>query len=351
MKVVISCGDVNGIGLECLFKALRMFNDDLKYTKSTHGKDVSFTLAIHPKSLREYIENCGGTDVDIIGNQKINVGTIEVDILPLEEYARNQFGSSTIEAGRLSIASLKTAIELTIRREYDVLLTLPVSKHTMSLAGWNYPGQTEMIAELCSISDTNPMYGSNLTPLMMLCAESLRVALVTIHVPLHQVPNLLSSQRIQSTVEIFHRTLRYDFGYDNPRIAILGLNPHAGEQGNIGSEEIEIIQPTINALQQKSIDAHGCFPADGFFAHGEFRNFDGVLAMYHDQGLIPVKMLATGGGVNYTAGLPIVRTSPDHGTAYSIAGKNIANGAGTFQALMMGLDIARRRLSLNSSLL
>lgn len=351
MKVVISCGDVNGIGLECLFKALRMFNDNSHSTNSTQSKDVSFTLVVHPESLREYIENCCGTDVEIAGNQTINVGTIEVSILPVDEYARIQFGSSTIEAGRLSIASLKTAIELTIRREYDVLLTLPVSKHTMSLAGWSYPGQTEMIADLCSVNPSQSVKNYEYTPLMMLCAETLRVALATIHVPLHQVTELLSIQRIQSTARIFHRTLKYDFGYDKPRIAILGLNPHAGEQGNIGTEEIEIIEPAIQGLLQQGVNVKGCYPADGFFAHGEFKNFDGVVAMYHDQGLIPVKMLATGGGVNYTAGLPIVRTSPDHGTAYSIAGKNMANGAGTYQALQMGLDIARRRLSLNSSLL
>jgi 4-hydroxythreonine-4-phosphate dehydrogenase len=341
MKIVISCGDINGIGLECLFKALIMLSEDVYSTNNTKLDDVSFSIVIHPNSLREYVQNCGSYSVEVSGNQSLIIGNVRVDILPIDDYAPNQFGSATIEAGRLSITSLKKAIELTLRREFDVLLTLPVSKHTMSLAGWSYPGQTEMIADMCANYYSHTT--SELSPLMMLCADSLRVALATIHAPLQSVPKLLSSQHIISITELFHHSLMNDFGCSKPRIAVLGLNPHAGEKGNIGNEEIQIIEPAIQQLRQQGLDIQGCFPADGFFAHGDFKNFDGVLAMYHDQGLIPVKMLATGGGVNYTAGLPIVRTSPDHGTAYSIAGKNIANGAGTYQALCMGLDIARRR--------
>jgi 4-hydroxythreonine-4-phosphate dehydrogenase len=173
--------------------------------------------------------------------------------------------------------------------------------------------------------------------------SAVRVGLATVHVPLLKVASMLNFEHIFERIHVLATTLRNDFGIANPRIAVLGVNPHAGEQGDIGTEEQSIVQPAIEHAQIQGIRAEGAFPADGFFAHGAFRSFDGILAMYHDQGLIPLKLLAGNGGVNFSAGLPIVRTSPDHGTAFAIAGQGIANESSVVDAINMACSILQHR--------
>jgi 4-hydroxythreonine-4-phosphate dehydrogenase len=213
---------------------------------------------------------------------------------------------------------------------------MPVAKSSLYLAGWKYPGHTEMLADYCQSQEH----------LMILMTDRVRVALATIHIPLSRINQILSSELIISKTITLHECLKTDFGIDSPAIAVLGLNPHAGEDGALGEEENKIILPAIKKLNVSGIRAEGPFPADGFFAHGAYRNYDAILAMYHDQGLIPLKMLAAGGGVNFTAGLPIVRTSPDHGTAYSIAGKNEANSQSSYDAIISAIEIVKRRKSI-----
>ena len=169
------------------------------------------------------------------------------------------------------------------------------------------------------------------------------MALVTIHEPVSAVPGMITKELIKSKGKVFINSLKFDYGIREPMIAVLGLNPHSGENGSIGTEELDIITPAINDLNGPGYSAYGPFPADGFFAHGNYMDYDGILAMYHDQGLVPLKLLAQGGGVNFTAGLNIVRTSPDHGTAFSIAGKNIANPQSTFESIILAIEIANRR--------
>jgi 4-hydroxythreonine-4-phosphate dehydrogenase len=177
---------------------------------------------------------------------------------------------------------------------------------------------------------------------MILCDESIRVALVTIHVPLLRVPSLIDKKRVLDHIKLFNQSLKRDFGFTSPKLAVLGLNPHAGESGNIGREELEEIIPAIEVAKFNGLSVSGPFPADGFFAHGDYKNFDGILAMYHDQGLIPLKLLARGAGVNFTAGLPIVRTSPDHGTGFSIAGKNLADEMSVMNAIRLAENVVGR---------
>ena len=253
-------------------------------------------------------------------------------------YTPVEFGRESAEAGRLAVGSIEKAYEMLAAGKYGAMLTLPISKHSIHLAGCRFPGHTEMLASLCNTSN----------PLMILFSAKFRVALATVHVPLRDVAGLLTEELIIGKTRQFNLSLMQDFGIGQPKIAVLGLNPHAGEEGDLGSEEIAVIMPAVKSLVYQGIDADGPFPADGFFARKMHRQYDGVLAMYHDQGLIPLKLEARG-GVNFTAGLPVVRTSPDHGTAFAIAGKGIADESGTLNALLAAERIckARRRFHEN----
>jgi 4-hydroxythreonine-4-phosphate dehydrogenase len=326
MKIVATIGDINGIGLEVLLKAASRLGN------SKHN--IILDIACNWKSIKEYIKKCLKTDSISISSKEIKAGNFTIGIINSCSYCKVEPGRETAEAGRLAIQSIETAYRLTEAGEYDAMVTMPISKHSAHLSGFGFPGHTEMLAEMSKTGN----------PLMILFSGKFRVALATVHVPLSKVHELITPGLIDMKVKQFNNSLRIDFGLENPRIAILGLNPHAGEGGDIGKEEIKVIEPSIMKLRDLGIDAEGPFPADGFFARREYLNFDGVLAMYHDQGLIPLKLMAKG-GVNFTAGLPIVRTSPDHGTAFAIAGKGLASEAGTLNAILSAEKIynARRR--------
>jgi 4-hydroxythreonine-4-phosphate dehydrogenase len=213
------------------------------------------------------------------------------------------------------------------------MVTAPVSKETMRQAGYDFPGQTEMVTKL---SDSQ---GS----IMIMVSGFARIALATIHIPISEVSRSITKGGLVERLSVFNASIKDDFGVKAPKIAVLGLNPHAGENGYIGSEEIETIRPAVEEINLMKIDARGPFPADAFF--GTYRDgmFDGIFAMYHDQGLIPLKMRSFSTGINFTAGIDIIRTSPDHGTAFDIAGKGIANPSSTIEAIKLALDVSKSR--------
>ena len=218
----------------------------------------------------------------------------------------------------------------------DVMLTAPINKHNIQSEEFKFPGHTEYLETKC---------GDGEKSLMILMQDTLRVALVTTHVPLSKVPSLITPDNIMEKLESFNKTLQQDFDIQKPRIAVLSLNPHNGEEGLLGMEEIEVIKPTIEQAMMNGILCFGPYASDGFFGSLKYQEFDGVLAMYHDQGLAPFKTIAMEEGVNFTAGIPLIRTSPDHGTAYDIAGKGIASEESFRQALYVALDTFRNRIN------
>ncbi len=317
-RIVISCGDINGIGIECLLGALR--------------SRATSTEALRSSPLPADIALCIDADLFSQVMRAHNLEPLDIELIPINASAVVQPGVCAADAGAVAIASLNVAVSQVTSGAAHAVVTLPISKDACRQAGWPYPGHTEMLAEHAGGE-----------ALMLLCFEGVRVGLATAHVPLKYVADSLSQARIEERVQAVHHTLTRDFRIAAPRIAVLGLNPHAGEEGLIGHEEQRIIIPAINALRSRGINAEGPFPADGFFAFGAYKSFDGILAMYHDQGLIPLKLLAQGGGVNVTANLNIVRTSPDHGTAFDKAGRNIADSASTAAALSLAIDIVNAR--------
>ena len=332
MKIIFSCGDINGIGIEAMLKALDNF-----FSSSKFAKDAEFTLAIHPETLYRYAFSLKyklkiGGDHFIFKGQKIK-------IIPCENNPEIKYGKITKEAGSLAAESIQIALDGIAKNEFDAFVTLPIHKESIYKTGWEFPGHTEMIADKFHEKD----------PLMVLCTQATRVALVTIHEPIKNVPNLITSDRIYERGIKFCKSLKIDYGLKNPTIAVLGLNPHSGEGGTMGNEEETIIKPAMKRLKEAGVSAAGPFPADGFFAHGSYLRYDGILAMYHDQGLIPLKLIAMGAGVNFTAGLPIVRTSPDHGTGFDIAGKNIADERSTLSAIELAAIIAKNRAKSNTN--
>lgn len=329
MKLAVSCGDLNGIGLECFFKAL------LNY----HFNEISFHLFCNIETLKSYI-----SQLEIFKNLieiKDNSIIINNNLIKIISFGNEfpvRFGRTTFEAGLHAIESIELATRNVISKEYDAILTLPISKESCRLAGLKFNGHTEFIASMCQVKQ----------PLMILFYNNLRVALQTIHVPIKDVPNLIIKNKIVEKLEIFYKSLSLDFAV-NPKIAVLGLNPHSGENGLIGNEEILEIIPSINELSNKGYDIYGPFAADGFFASNSYNKYSGIFAMYHDQGLIPLKFYSKGEAVNFTAGLPIIRTSPDHGTAFDISGLGIARYESTLNAIIAAKEIYFNRLSYESN--
>lgn len=312
-RIVITSGDVNGIGLRCLAYALenKLFSARL-------------WLAVSPQTLRDAITvyNLPGIVTDsiwCIGNQQIH-------LLALDATSVVTPGVPSEDASRHAIASLDRAITETVAGNFDAVVTLPISKHALSNVGWPYAGQTEMLG---AYSDGDP--------LMVLCTDSVRVALATVHVPLRRVSDMITPQLLEHRMMQLVGHLRHRLGIAQPSVAVLALNPHAGDSGVIGDEDIRIIAPAIDNLCAQGLRVTGPHPADGFFAFGAYEKYDGILAMYHDQGLIPLKLLAKGAGVNVTAGLSIVRTSPDHGTAYDRALSDNIDFASTALAIEMAI--------------
>jgi 4-hydroxythreonine-4-phosphate dehydrogenase len=244
-----------------------------------------------------------------------------------------QPGKVTAEAGQNAFIALKTAVADLQNKHIDAIVTAPINKFNIQSEEFKFAGHTEYFTESFGVKDS----------LMLLVSNGLRVGVVTGHIPLGSVKEAITKEKIISKATILLNTLKRDFGIAKPRIALLGLNPHAGEEGLLGNEEQDIITPVIQELKHKGNLVFGPFPADGFFGTMSYKKFDAVLAMYHDQGLIPFKTIAFETGINYTAGLPVVRTSPDHGTAYNIAGKNQASETSMREAIFLAIDIVNTR--------
>jgi len=329
-RVAISLGDPNGIGPEVLLKCLH----DPELTPS-----MAAVVVGSPHVLRIHADTLGYSDLEIhvVDAVPANIPTDGVTVLDVTGGAEVnvEFGAVTEAGGRLAMTAVDRAVDACLDGDVDAMVTAPISKDAIAKAGYGVPGHTEFIAKKT---------GGH-TPTMMMVAGSLRVGLVTAHIPISQVAEGITETAIRQKLDVMVEALRRDFGIEAPRVAVLGLNPHAGDGGVLGSEETEIIAPAIEAARADGLDADGPLPADGYFATQLDAGYDAVLAMYHDQGLVPFKALAFDRGVNYTAGLPIVRTSPDHGTAYSIAGKGMALPGSMRSAIEAATAIARYRAS------
>jgi 4-hydroxythreonine-4-phosphate dehydrogenase len=259
-------------------------------------------------------------------------GLTMLEVLP-GETPPVDFGRVTAAGGRLAMRAVEAATDACISGWADAMVTAPLSKDAIVQAGARFPGHTEYIADRTEAG----------AHAMMMVAGTLRVGLVTAHIPIAEVPSRITQSAIVEKIEVIHESLRQDFGIVDPTIAVLGLNPHAGDGGVIGREEDQVIAPALDAAQREGLHVVGPLPADGFFATDLDSGYDAVLAMYHDQGLAPFKALAFDRGVNFTAGLPIVRTSPDHGTAYNIAGQGVANEGSMRSAIELAIEVAARR--------
>ena len=327
IRVGITHGDINGIGYEVLLKTLSDTRIVELCTPVVYGsaKIAAFyrkNIDIPAFKLFQ-IENA-----DDAAEDQINI----INIVP--EDCKVEPGQATETAGKAAIAALERATADLRGGLIDVLVTAPINKKTIHSEEFSFPGHTEYLQE---------RIGEGKEAMMIMCSDSLRVALVTIHDAIAEVAPSISAKAVLDKILAFNRSLTEDCGIHAPRIAVLGLNPHAGDAGVIGSEEDEIITPAIAEASKRKVLAFGPYPADGFFGSGAYRKFDGILAMYHDQGLIPFKLLAAENGVNFTAGLPYVRTSPDHGTAYDIAGQGVADEQSMREAIYAAIDIYRNR--------
>lgn len=325
-KVVvgISQGDLNGIGLEIILKTIAdsALAEICVPVLFSSQKTVSYFRKM--LALDEFNFNpC--RDFSQLNSKKTNL------FVCYEEEVIIEMGKPTTASGKYAKLSLETATKALLDNKIDVLVTAPINKHNMQEAGFNYPGHTEYL-------------GATLggKPLMLLCAGNLKVAVVTGHLPLKNVAQHITTEKVLEKITQLNHSLINDFGIRKPKIAVLGFNPHAGENGTMGDEEKTAIIPAITKANE-SMMVFGPYSADGFFGNGTYTQFDAVLAMYHDQGLIPFKTLAFNNGVNFTAGLNYVRTSPDHGTAYEIAGKQIADESSFREALYMSIDVYRNR--------
>jgi 4-hydroxythreonine-4-phosphate dehydrogenase len=326
IRVGITQGDMNGIGPEVIIKTLLepalmelctpvVFSSQKMFAiqrKASGAEEFSFNL------MRDFTQlNLKRPNLFSFYDDEVNV----------------EFGKPSPLAGRYALRSIDAACEALLEGNIDVLVTAPVDKHSIAVEFPGFTGHTSYLQNKLGAAQT----------LMLLINDNLRVGLVSEHVPLREVAEHITKERIVKKAKLMAKSLLEDFGIRRPKIAVLGLNPHAGDGGTLGREELEVILPAVEQLKSEGIMAMGPYPADGFFGSGSWRNFDGVLAMYHDQGLAPFKALSFSGGVNFTAGMKYVRTSPDHGTAYDIAGKNQANESSFREALYTGIDIFRRR--------
>lgn len=326
LRVGITIGDYNGIGPEVIIKTLEDERIFRFCSVVIYGqKNI---ISYYAKNLK--VQNFNVQEVD--DTEKLNPKIPNI-INCWSEQVRIQMGVAEAEAGARAMICLNRAIKDLTTGNIDLLITGPVNKSTIGEHHPDFTGQTEYIAKEAG-SDTS---------MMLLVDEGLRVGLVTNHVSLKEVTGKIDSNLIVQKLEILNQTLKQDFLISKPRIAVLGLNPHAGDNSLLGKEEKDIIAPAVNRAKEKGIMALGPFPADGFFGAHQYRKFDAVLAMYHDQGLVPFKTLSFGSGVNFTAGISVVRTSPDHGTGYDIAGQNLASPDSLRNAIFTGIDIVTNR--------
>jgi 4-hydroxythreonine-4-phosphate dehydrogenase len=325
--VGISQGDINGIGLEVIIKTFLDPQMLELCTPVVFGSNK--TASYHRKALN--IEDFSFNQIrnfSEINHKRVNIINVYEEELEIE------LGKQTINGGKYALKSLEAAAVALFDKKIDVLVTAPINKENIQLPDFKFPGHTEYLEE---------KFGEAGNSLMFLVSDDLRVAVVTGHIPVARVAQELTTEKILKKIQLLHQSLVQDFSITTPQIAVLGLNPHAGDNGVIGDEEKNIIMPAINKAKESNLLIYGPYPADGFFGTETYKKFDAVLAMYHDQGLIPFKTISFHSGVNFTAGLPVVRTSPDHGTAYDIAGKNIASEESFRKAVYTAIDIFRTR--------
>lgn len=329
VRVGISIGDFNGIGPEIIMKSLKDKAITDFFTPIIFGSGKLFTYQKNIFKLQQLNFNYI-TDATQAQSDKINMVNLT------KENVNVEMGVPTEESTRMAIDSLEAATNALIKGDIDVLVTAPINKDEMMKHGFAHAGHTGYLEE---------KFGKK--GLMFLVTNDLKVAVSTHHIPISQVAESISKDKIKKQIKMLNQCLVEDFQIPRPKIAVLGLNPHAGDGGVIGTEEIEIIEPAINELFDNGVLTFGPFPADSFFQPNKYKNYDAVLAMYHDQGLAPFKTIAYEEGVNYTAGLPFIRTSPDHGVAYDIAGKNVANEQSFSEALFMAVKIFKNRQEYN----
>lgn len=322
----ISLGDLNGIGPEVIIKALNDNRIMRMLTPVVYGSTKVLSYYRKALNLEEfnYFQLRDGGEPH---PRKVNV------INCWDETINIQMGQETEEGGKYARESLRNVITDIKAGKIDAMVTAPINKNNIQSEDFKFAGHTEYLTHEFEAKDS----------LMLLVSEGLRIGTVTGHIPLKDVSNHLTTERLKSKVNILENSLRKDFGINKPRIAILGLNPHAGENGLLGTEDEQIIKPVVNEFRDKGKLVFGPFPADGFFGNKQYRSYDGILSMYHDQGLIPFKTLAFESGVNFTAGLPFTRTSPDHGTAYDITGKDKADENSMREAMLLAADIVKNR--------
>ena len=327
IKIGITHGDPNGVGYEIIFKT---FEDPTmlelctpiiygspkvaSYHRKTMDLQTNFNTITSAKDAREGVLNLIHTTADEV---KIDLG------LPTEE------------AGKAALAALERAVHDWKEGLIDVLVTAPINKNSIQGSDFHFPGHTEFLQARVGQEGQQP--------LMILMNDRVRVALVTTHLPIGKVAQAITQEAVLGKLRLFHQSLLRDFLISNPRIAVLALNPHAGDDGLLGSEEKDVIEPAMAQATEEGMTVYGPFAADGFFGMRAYEHYDGVLAMYHDQGLAPFKLIAMEDGVNFTAGLDLVRTSPDHGTAYDIAGKGVADETSLRQAIYTAIDVFRNR--------
>jgi 4-hydroxythreonine-4-phosphate dehydrogenase len=325
-RIGISIGDINGVGPEVVIKT---FSDPRMAELCT---PVIFASAKLMNAARKGVSDAPFSfsvtkDFAQLDEAGVNVFSCWEEEVPL------QSGMLTEAGGKYAVRSLMVATQCLKDGQVDALVTAPIHKSNTHLPDFPYTGHTPYLKEAFGAKDV----------LMLLFSGDLRVALATEHVPIEKVASMITRELLQSKIAILRDTLIKDFGIDKPKIAVLALNPHAGDEGKIGREELDVIKPFIEHAQNAGQLAYGPFGADAFFARRSYAQFDAVLAMYHDQGLIPFKTIAAGEGINFTAGLPVVRTSPDHGTAFDISGKDIADPSSFREAVFAAIDIWRNR--------
>ena len=326
IRIGITQGDTNGVGYEVILKS---FEDPTIFELCTpviYGNPRILTY--HRKGLGLTVNFATVQQADEVQDDRLNLVVVD------DQEVKIEMGHPSPEAGQQALKALERALADYHEGKIDVLVTAPINKHTIQSDNFQFPGHTEYI---------QAQVGEGQEALMMLMNERIRVALVTTHLPISQVAQAVTQEAITSKLRILHRSLCRDFGISAPRIAVLALNPHAGDNGLLGKEEQEVIVPALESVKAEGIQAFGPYAADGFFGARGYEHFDAVLAMYHDQGLTAFKALAEDDGVNFTAGLPIVRTSPAHGTAYDIAGRGVADAGSFRQALYAATDIWRNR--------
>ena len=326
VKVGISVGDINGVGMEVIMKTLKDNRTLDNITAIVYG---STHLTSYYKKALGYSQ-FNFNKVDSVDHAKPNKANL---INVWDDEVKVTMGESTEDGGAYALKSLEAATADLAAGKIDVLVTAPINKNNIQSEGFNFPGHTEYLTKYANAEES----------LMLMVDGNLRIGVATNHIPLKEVSEALTKEVIINKVKLMAAALIKDFGVNAPKIAVLGLNPHAGDDGLLGSEEEEVIIPALEALSEAGILAYGPYAADGLFGSGNYNKFDGVLAMYHDQGLVPFKAISGGNGVNFTAGLPIVRTSPDHGTAFDIVGKDQASEASFRKALFTAVDIFKHR--------